>query len=86
MVGPFYDERHPDYHRLDLRLSYRAPIRDNMLTFFIDIQNVYNRRNVRGFSLDEDSFVPQPDGTIKVVPNEEEWLGIIPSFGVKYEF
>ncbi len=86
VVGEFYAKRHPDYHRLDLRLSYRTLLGNNILTYFIDIQNAYNRRNVRGFSLDEDSFALQPDGSVVVSLNEEKWLGILPSFGVKYEF
>jgi hypothetical protein len=56
------------------------------LTFFIDIQNAYNRENVRGYFMTDDSFVQQNDGTVSVNLKEEKWLGIIPSFGIKWEF
>jgi hypothetical protein len=86
VVGKFYDKRHSSYHRLDLRFSYLKPLKKSTLTFFMDIQNVYNRENVRGIILTEDSFVMRSDGTVALNPEEQTWLGIIPSFGVKWEF
>jgi outer membrane receptor protein involved in Fe transport len=86
VVGKFYDKRHSSYHRLDLRFSYKKPLKNSLLTFFVDIQNAYNRENVRGSFLTEDSFVLEPDGTVSVHLEDETWLGIIPSFGVKWEF
>jgi len=86
VIGKFYDKRHPAYHRLDLRFSYAKPMKKSTLTFFIDIQNAYNRENVRGITLTEDSFVLQSDGTVTVTPTEQTWLGILPSFGIKWEF
>lgn len=86
VVGKFYEKRHPSYHRLDLRFSYCRPLKNSALTFFIDIQNAYNRENVRGVTLPEESFVLQPDGAVAVNPKEQTWLGIIPSFGIKWDF
>jgi hypothetical protein len=86
VVGKFYDQRQSSYHRLDLRFSYKKPLKKSELTFFIDIQNAYNRKNVRGYFLTEDSLVRHADGTVSANLKEEKWLGIIPSFGIKWEF
>jgi hypothetical protein len=85
-VGPFYDERLPDYHRLDVRASYTKAYGKSRLTFFIDVQNLYGRTNLSGYEYDDDSFLVQPDGSVRVVPEEEDWLGLLPSFGVSWEF
>jgi hypothetical protein len=86
LVGPFYEERLSGYHRLDLRASYTKELRKSRLVFFVDVQNLYGRKNLSGYEYDDDSFAIQPDGTVRVTPEEEEWLGIMPSFGVSWEF
>jgi hypothetical protein len=86
VVGPFYDERLPAYHRLDLRASYTKEFRWSRLVFFADVQNLYGRKNLSGYEYDDDSFIVQPDDTVLVIPEKEEWLGIMPSFGVRWEF
>ena len=83
--GPINGERLPDYHRLDLRASRNWQLRKSELVFFIDVQNVYDRGNVAGFDVDFD-FLVQPDGTVNVIPVEEIWGGILPSFGITWEF
>ena len=56
------------------------------LEFFIDVQNLYNRENVAGFSVDERNFELLPSGEVLYTPTEEEWLGLLPSFGVSWKF
>jgi hypothetical protein len=85
-VGPFYDERLSVYHRLDVRASYTKEFPRSRLVFFLDVQNLYGRKNQSGSEYDEDSFIVLPDDTVLVKPDEEEWLGIMPSFGVSWEF
>jgi len=85
-IGTFYAERLPDYHRLDLRLSRRTPLGRGHLTLFLDVQNVYDRDNARGIDVDETRFRVQPDGGVTVDYETVEWLGILPSFGVSWEF
>ncbi|MCG8459960.1 MAG: hypothetical protein MI919_27075, partial [Holophagales bacterium] len=83
--GPFQAERLPVYHRLDLRLSREWQRPRGVLGFFLEIQNVYDRRNVAGF--DEDfEFRRRPDGSIEVIEIEEPWGGFLPSFGITWEF
>lgn len=85
-VGPFYAERLADYHRLDFRASRTSKLGPGELTLFVDIRNIYNRSNARGLSIVDPEFARQPDGSTVVTFPEEEWLPILPSFGVSYAF
>ena len=38
--------RYPAYHRLDIRLEKRFIFKAWSLDIYLDVQNVYNRRNV----------------------------------------
>jgi len=50
--APLNADRHPDYHRLDIRLD-RHYYRKNMsLTVYFDLMNVYGRKNIWGYSYD----------------------------------
>jgi hypothetical protein len=83
-IGPFYAERWPDYHRLDLRASRTTRLRNGRLTFFIDVQNLYDQNNLRGIETDGWTWVQGPEGGYPVF-NEESWFGIMPSLGVTWE-
>lgn len=84
-IGPFYAERWPSYHRLDMRASRARQMGKSRLTFFIDVQNLYDRDNVRGIEIDDWNWVKQGDGSYIPVFVEESWFGIMPSFGVSWE-
>lgn len=86
IVGEFYNERYPGYHRLDLRINYRFPFKGGEFTTYIDVQNLYDRKNISGYSFEDNPYRENADGTVDFVPAEEEWLGILPSFGIKYRF
>jgi hypothetical protein len=77
VLGKLNSERLPSYHRLDLRASREWQLRSGRLTFFVDLQNVYNRRNLAGFDLqvDEDGIDAEP----------ETWPGLFPSIGFTWE-
>lgn len=80
VFGPLNSQRLPDYHRLDLRASRSWALRSGRLTFYVDVQNLYDRENLAGFDLaiDEDA------GTVEL--EEEHWPGLFPSLGVLWEF
>jgi outer membrane receptor protein involved in Fe transport len=80
VLGPLNSKRLPDYHRLDLRASREFRTGGGRLFFFVDIQNVFNRKNTAGF----DIAIDEEEGTI--VLEEEPWAGILPSVGIVYEF
>lgn len=77
VLGKINGERLPSYHRMDLRASRDWQLRSSRLTFFVDLQNVYNRKNIAGFDLevDEESIFPEP----------ETWPGFFPSIGISWE-
>jgi hypothetical protein len=54
------------------------------LTFFVDVQNLYDQDNLRGLEIDAWRWVSQPDGGYPAV-NQESWFGIMPSLGVSWE-
>ena len=84
VFGPVYGERLSDYHRLDLRLSRQWRLAGGELLFFLDVQNLYDRQNVSGFDVE---FEFEVDGDqVTVIPSEETWGGIVPSFGIEWEF
>lgn len=85
VFGPLNAERLPDYHRLDLRASRRWQLGRGSLTFFLELQNVYDRGNQAGIDVDLE-FVVRPDGTVDADPIEEAWGGFLPSFGIDWEF
>ena len=85
VVGPFYQERHADYHRLDLRLSRDFKLRRGTMNLFIDIQNAYDQKNEAGIDFGGDSLSLRPDGTVAFDPEYEYWLGILPSFGIGWK-
>jgi hypothetical protein len=78
VFGALNSERLPAYHRLDLRASRRWDLRAGGLTFYVDVQNVYNRRNLAGLSakLDESGGVAF---------EEERGASIFPSLGIAWE-
>lgn len=85
-VGAFYSERLDDYARLDFRASRTSRAGRGYLTYFLDVRNLFNRDNPRGLAINDPEFFGRPDGTVEVVFPVEDWLPILPSFGISYEF
>ncbi len=87
VYGPLYEEQLADYHRLDLRAGRTVELKKRgMIEFFIDVQNLYDRANAAGYEVDERRFEVTPGGEVIYTPKEDSWLGIIPSFGVRWRF
>jgi hypothetical protein len=82
LLGPLRSARLPAYHRLDLRASRSWPVGRGELTFFVDVQNVYDRGNAAGFDL---SIEEDEDGVPALVVEEETWPGFFPSLGIVFE-
>lgn len=86
VVGELRSVRLDDYHRLDVRASRRFPRKHSVLELFIDVQNLYNRRNDAGFEVDGGSFLVDEQGRAVYRPTAEQWLGLLPSFGISWTF
>jgi len=78
--GPLNSERLPPYHRLDVRASRRWELARGSLTFFVDVQNLYDRENLGGF----DVVIDPDEGAVEL--DEERWPGLFPSLGVTWEW
>lgn len=77
--GRLRSERLPDYLRFDLRASRRWATARGALTFYVDIQNLTDRRNLAGYGL-----VVDDEAGVTVEP--ENWPGVVPSLGLVWEF
>ncbi|MBE0646026.1 MAG: TonB-dependent receptor [Bacteroidetes bacterium] len=73
----FNGERLPDFHTLDLRVDRRWNFNAWNLVTYVDVQNVYNRKNVQQYRWDpRNARVETAGGAI----------GILPSIGISAEF
>ena len=79
VYGDFNSERARPYHRLDFRAE-RLLTGSLNGSFFVDIINVYNRKNSTGIEYEP---IPDSDEFNEV---EEETFGLIPSLGLKLIF
>lgn len=78
LLGPRNGERYPPYHRLDLSLRKQLSRPWGELTPYLDIVNVYNRRNVLFYFHDFQADPPTRAG-ISMFP-------VLPTFGVDLRF
>lgn len=78
--GPLRSERLSLYHRLDMRVSRRWPVRRGELVLYADVQNVYDRKNGSGLDVQFD------EDTGEVQRHVESWPGIVPSLGITWTF
>jgi hypothetical protein len=87
VLGPTNGERLPGYHRLDLRFARRFQLKKRgTIELFLDVQNAYDRSNVSGYEVDDRAFSIGDDGQVIYSPQEEKWLGVLPSLGISWRF
>ena len=82
-MGLLNQLRLPAYHRLDVRVSKDFDVGRGVLQAYLDVFNVYNRRNLRSYG-----FWPRVDnGQVRTVREDgEELLPILPTIGFRWEF
>lgn len=76
------------YHKLDLRISHKWNFRGVKIGGFIEVLNVYNRKNTIGFVLEEGTFEVQGEEfEIEAQEiSEGSQLPLLPYFGLTVEF
>jgi hypothetical protein len=84
VLGPYNGERLSPYHRLDARVSRGWKLSLGRLDAYVDLQNLYDRQNVRGF--DHIAFELEPGGDVRIHSEEVGWGGFLPSFGIRWQF
>jgi hypothetical protein len=84
VLGPIRGDRLPAYHRLDLRLGRAWDLRRGRLVAYLDLQNAYNRQNVRGY--EAFLFELDPNGAPVASARMVRWGGRLPTFGLRWSF
>lgn len=74
-----FSSRKPAYHRLDLRLSAFADFWNANWTFYLDVINVYNRKNVLNYDYNINNNLQITRRTTGMFP-------ILPTFGINAVF
>jgi hypothetical protein len=82
VLGPIRGERMPDYHRLDLRVGREWDLGSGRLTTYLDLQNLYDRQNLRGF--EHFAVGLDAEGRPLVSAEPVSWGGLLPSFGLRW--
>lgn len=77
--GPRNAGRFPPYHSLDMRISREFEVSRGSLTGFLEVSNLYNRRNPCCFEYER-----LENG--ELLRREEHWLPLVPSLGVVWAF
>lgn len=74
-----FNARKPAYHRLDVRFNFLTELWGADWTFYLDVINIYNRKNVVGY----DYFINE-DLTVGKEPNN--MFPILPTLGISVKF
>ena len=80
---PRNELRHREFGSLDLRLSRTSELRRGTFTWFIEVSNVTDRRNVCCIDWD---VADGPGGTLVLENSEDYWLPLLPAVGFLWEF
>lgn len=81
--GPVNRKRLPSYHRLDVRIQRAFRFRRSRLEIFLDVFNVYDRTNLRGYEWG----LSGSNGTYSAYRDSgEEQLPIMPTLGFRWVF
>ena len=84
VLGTRNSARFPDYYRVDLKARRHYQLDNGTLTFFLEILNLTNSRNV---CCVEDYFLEDgPNGRVEAFLKDGYWQEWIPSVGVTWKF
>jgi outer membrane receptor protein involved in Fe transport len=88
--GVLNSERYPAYHRLDFRAEYTRPKNWGYWKFYVDILNVYNRKNVSAYEYAPDGkklmSQPPPGFGANVPVSKSTNDMLFPSIGFEVQF
>jgi outer membrane cobalamin receptor len=81
--GPRNGAQMGAYQRIDLRANRDVPLRSGKLSYYLEVTNLLNRKNP---CCVEGSHVETHDGQSTLVFEQSNWLPMLPSFGLQFEF
>ena len=70
------EKRYPDYHSMNIRLDSRFCLNSSNIVVYFSVWNVYNRKNVANYFWNDE----------KQKQDKVYQWGLLPIFGVEYEF
>ncbi len=70
---------YPAYQRVDLRISKSFSFSENILNIYLDILNIFNRKNIL-------SYAYSYDESLNPERREKKLFGILPTIGISYSF
>ncbi|MCJ7458974.1 MAG: TonB-dependent receptor [candidate division Zixibacteria bacterium] len=79
--GPTNSERYPSFHQLNLRLQYEFSMFSRNTSFYVEIWDLYNRRNVMGYDFD---FSDETETHVKT--RTFYYTRFLPSLGLRVNF
>jgi hypothetical protein len=81
--GPRNGARMGDYQRIDLRANRDVSVRGGRLSYYLEVTNLLNRENPCCI---ERGRREQRGDQMYLVLEQSNWLPMLPSFGIQYEF
>jgi len=83
IYGAVNGKRLPPYNSLDIRLSKNYQFRKWSMSVYIQVMNLYNRKNVQEYSFEQ---MTDKQGNIYYQRVTQGFLPILPTFGVSAQF
>ncbi len=83
-VGERNSLRYPPYLRFDVRLSRTLRLANGELGYFFELYNALHRRN--RCCVGDIDIVENADGSLGARVNYDDWLPLLPSFGINWTF
>lgn len=83
VAGPRNGARLGNYQRIDLRANRDVKLRSGRLSFYLEVTNLLNHENP---CCVESGRIEFGGGRPELVVEETNWLPMMPSFGVQFEF
>lgn len=80
--GAINGMKFPAYHRLDFRINRYFETSMGVISAFLEIRNLYNRKNIREWNYD---LYIYNNGNHYLRKTGEEWIPILPSFGISLD-
>jgi outer membrane cobalamin receptor len=81
--GPRNGTRLRNYERMDLRVNRDVSTRTGRMSFYLEVTNLFDRKNPCCI---EGAHEQSSGGAPYLVFDESNWLPMLPSFGIQYEF
>ncbi|MFH1942219.1 MAG: TonB-dependent receptor [bacterium] len=84
-MGEFNNNRYPPYHRMDLRVNRHINTQKGRITAYVEIINLYNRKNVAYYQYAID-YQQDSQSQVTITKKPRHWLPLLPSVGIVWSW